>query len=335
MSWRTLGRKTFSLVAAGLFLTGCSAIDHRASQREAQFEAENPPVGQILTLPDGRRVHAFVQGHGPDLVLIHGASGNLRDFTFDLTRRLTDRYRVIALDRPGMGYTDRTDAAYGTVANNGAESPEEQVAMLQAAADLLDVENPIVLGHSYGGAVAMAWAVARPEDTAALVIVSGATIPWEGGLSYSYKVPSSTLGSAFLVPAVTAFFPESKLEPIVDGVFKPQHAPAGYTKGLGSALSIRRDAMRANARQVNVLKDHLIAMLPRYHSLTLPVEILHGAADTTVPAKVHAIPLSEILPNANLTQLDGIGHMPHHVAPESVVDAIDRARNRAGLHKGL
>ena len=53
-------------------------------------------------------------GEGPDVVLIHGAFGSLRDFTFDLSDRLSERYRVIAFDRPGLGYTDRTDQAYAS-----------------------------------------------------------------------------------------------------------------------------------------------------------------------------------------------------------------------------
>ena len=65
------------------------------------------------------------------------------------------------------------------------------------------------------------------------------------------------------------------------------------------------------------------------------VEILHGAEDHVVPAQVHAVPLARDLPNANLTILPGIGHMPQHADPQSVVDAIDRAAIRAGLLASL
>jgi pimeloyl-ACP methyl ester carboxylesterase len=68
-----------------------------------------------------------------------------------------------------------------------------------------------------------------------------------------------------------------------------------------------------------------------YAQLALPVEILHGTADTIVPASVHALPLSAVLPDATLTLLPGIGHMPHHADPAAVVAAIDRAAARARL----
>ena len=83
-----------------------AAVQWRAYQREARARVATPPVGQILDI-DGVKVHAQVMGEGPDLVMIHGASGNLRDFTFSFAERLTDRYRVVLFDRPGLGWTDR------------------------------------------------------------------------------------------------------------------------------------------------------------------------------------------------------------------------------------
>ena len=74
----------------------------RAARHEARAEASHPPIGQFVQVGE-TRVHATVMGDGPDLVLIHGASGNLRDMTFSLAPRLAEHYRVITLDRPGLG----------------------------------------------------------------------------------------------------------------------------------------------------------------------------------------------------------------------------------------
>ena len=150
---------------------------YRAAERTRAIEAAHPPQGRIVTVA-GRDVHVIVEGNGPDLVLIHGAGGNAQDFTHAFTDRLTDRYRVFSVDRPGMGYTDRTDPALSSAFTLDAESPIEQARMLSAATRALGAQNPIVLGHSYGGAVAMAWALEEPA--AGIVIVSGATMPWPG-----------------------------------------------------------------------------------------------------------------------------------------------------------
>jgi pimeloyl-ACP methyl ester carboxylesterase len=72
-------------------------------------------------------------------------------------------------------------------------------------------------------------------------------------------------------------------------------------------------------------------MRERYASIDLPVEIVHGVADTIVPLEVHSARLAELIPGANLRVLENVGHMPHHTTPLEVVAAIDRAAARAGL----
>jgi pimeloyl-ACP methyl ester carboxylesterase len=63
----------------------------------------------------------------------------------------------------------------------------------------------------------------------------------------------------------------------------------------------------------------------------VPVEILHGDADTDRAARVHSEPLSRQVPDATLTVLPGVGHMLHHADPDAVEAAIDRAAARAGI----
>ncbi|KKM72055.1 hypothetical protein LCGC14_1424350 [marine sediment metagenome] len=318
-----------SLLFAAVALTGCGAyIDDRADRRETRAVLEYPPEGQFVDV-DGRRVHYVQEGRGPDLVLIHGASGNTRDFTFSFVDLVKDRYRVTVFDRPGLGYTDAVSPAYEGVRNTNASSPAQQAAMLHSAATQIGVTKPIVLGHSYGGSVAMAWGL--NHDPAALVIVSGATEPWPGSLGPLYDIASSALGASTVVPLLTAFAGEQRIKSAITEIFEPQTAPPGYVDYIGAALTLRRASFRTNARQVNSLRPHVVEMSKRYPDLRLPVEILHGTADEIVPIEIHSEPLSRQIPDARLTRLEGIGHMPHHVAAGAVTDAIDRAAARAGL----
>ena len=117
----------------------------------------------------------------------------------------------------------------------------------------------------------------------------------------------------------------------LEAVFAPQPVPEGYLKQAGVMMATRIATLRANARQVNTLRPHVVEMSARYGEIALPVEILHGTADKTVYKEVHAEPLAALLPDAALTILDGVGHMPHHATPQAVIDAIDRAATRAGL----
>lgn len=312
-----------SLLLAATALGGCALLtDRRATAREVAAEAAYPPTGQIIEV-DGKRIHAHVQGSGPDLVLIHGASGNTRDFTFALVDRLAADYRVIAFDRPGLGWSD-------SLGPDGI-SPMMQAALLQKAADRLGVRRPVVLGHSYGGAVAMAWGLTDTPDVAALVVISGATMPWPGGLGAYYAVTGSRIGAATVIPAITAFAGESQTQGIIAAIFAPDAPPPGYADYVGVGLTMRRSTLRDNAFQVTRLRPHVLRMAESYPRLTLPVELLHGTADTVVPADIHALPLSELLPDGNLVLIDGAGHMPHHTHPEAVIDAVHRAATRAGL----
>lgn len=316
-------RLVASLILAVTAIGGCALItDRRASMREAAAEAAFPATGQFVTV-GGRKVHAYVSGAGPDLVLIHGASGNARDFTFRMAAALSDRYRVIAFDRPGMGWSD--DAGPDGI------SPTVQAAILQAAARELGAKRPIVLGHSYGGAVAMGWGLTATPDTAALVIVAGATMPWPGGLGALYEINKTRAGGALVIPAITAFAPASAVDSVMASVFAPGPVPAGYAAHFGAELSLRRSTLAVNARQVGYLKPHILRMVDAYPRLTLPVEIVHGTADTIVPAKIHAERLITVLPDARLTLIDGAAHMPHHSHMDQVIATIDRAATRAGL----
>lgn len=310
---------TVLLILAVLLVAGVVGIDRRADLREAAIEARFPPSGQMIRV-DGKDVHVVVQGSGPALVLIHGAGGNARDFTYQLTDRLADRYTVYAVDRPGLGWSE----AIATAA-----SPSDQARHLAKATRALGAENPIVLGHSYGGAVAMAWALDEPAS--AIVVVSGATMPWPGSLRPYYRVFGSKLGGSLGGPIVSATVTDSQIEASVKGVFAPAPVPADYIPKAAIPLATRADSFAESARQVNTLKPHVIGQSERYADVTLPVEILHGTADVSVRPEIHAVPLSKVLPNANLQLLEGVGHAPHHVEPDTVIQAIDRAAARAGL----
>lgn len=309
-------------LAAALTAAAAGAVHWRASARERAAEAAFPPEGRLIDV-GGQRVHAVVMGEGPDLVLLHGLSANARDFTFSLAPRLADRYRVIVFDRPGLGHSDPLPP--------GEDGIFDQARVLRAAAAELGAERPIVLGQSYGGAVALAWAVEFPESSAALVSVAGPSHPWDTGMSAFYRLTSHPVGSALAVPLITALVPEARIEGVLASIFAPQEPPPGYAEHVGPTLALRRQALRVNARHRAQLLPEIEAMVPHYPRLTLPIEIVHGTADTTVAVRIHGRRLVQDAPTARLTELPGIGHAAHHAAEDAVVAAVDRAAERAGL----
>jgi pimeloyl-ACP methyl ester carboxylesterase len=312
--------KTLAVSAALLCLLLVVAVQWRVHARDQSARQAYPPTGQFVTV-DGLRVHLRIEGEGPDLVLIHGANGNLREFTFRLMADLATRYRVIAMDRPGLGYSDPLPGNDVSVAS--------QARILREAYEQIGAGNPVVLGQSYGGTVALAWALEAAP--AALVLVSSPSLPWPGELDPWYRVTASAVGRATLVPLASAFVAQGYVRRAIDGVFAPQPVPEGYADHLGIDLTLRRNSLAVNAGQINGLRAEVELMEGQYPTLSVPVELVHGDADTIVPLHIHSAPLVDLLPSGNLTVLEGVGHMPHHTHPDAVVAAIDRAAARARL----
>lgn len=312
---RSANRPLVFALIIGLVLA-CAPITE-----DRMAKAQTAPEGAFIDLPGGR-IHAIVAGEGPDLVMIHGANGNARDFSFDLIARMAGDFRVIALDRPGFGFSD----AFG-----GPQSPLEQADILRAATQRLDVRDPILLGHSYGGAVALAWALRGGDDVAGLTLLAPVSHPWPGELGLWYRLSGSALGRAVLLPAIAQLAPRAAVERALEGVFAPDPVPKGYLDHLGFDLTMRASQLALNAAQVNALRPHVKAMAPGYPALTLPIELLHGTEDSTVGLSIHSEILAQEVESARLTRLDGGGHMPHHARPEQVADAIRRIAERAGL----
>lgn len=315
-----------------LALIGTAALftAWRAQARAMLFESQYPPLGQFVQVGD-RRVHAVVMGDGPDLVLIHGAGGSTRDFTQGIAQRLAETYRVIVFDRPGLGYTDVADPSYGRAWSRGSATIAEQADLLRGAARELGAAKPIVVGHSFGASVGLAWAVHHPDDIAALVNVAGPALPWPGKLGPYYQINGSFLGGLIGPPLIAAWAPRSVIEDAVEAVFAPDPVPDGYGEDVGAELVVRSGSLRENARQVNSLRPQIVELSRNYASVDLPVEILHGDEDTTVPITIHSGPLADLIPGANLVILEGVGHMPHHARTDALIAAVDRAADRAGL----
>lgn len=313
---------TPALILGGLLAAFWVLTLWKAARHERAARASHPPLGQFVTV-GGRRLHLLQEGTGPDIVLIHGASGNMRDFTHDLMGRLTPRFRVTVLDRPGLGHSDRLD-------RDGA-SIFEQADVIVAALDALGVVRPLVLGHSYGGAVALAMATRHPDRVAGLILLAAASHPWEAPLSRYYRVLSHPIGQWLAAPILTAWVPDRVVTDTIASVFAPQPTPPGYAAHFGAGLTLQRRALRENALQRASVLEEIVQMVPDYPSLDLPVEILHGERDDTVWLSIHSEPLAAKVKGANMVVMKGVGHAPHHADPATVLAAIDRACARAQL----
>jgi pimeloyl-ACP methyl ester carboxylesterase len=287
-----------------------------------RLEATHPPSGQFVEV-QGVRLHVAVLGLGrntpgaePAVVLIHGASGNLEDMRLALGEKLAASHRVILIDRPGHGWSSRPD-------NDDYASPARQAELVAGALEQLGVHRAILLGHSWGGAFATAYALAFPERTAGLVLLSAVTHPWPANPGWYNKLASLPyIGPVFLR---TCVYPLGLL--MVDGVsrsvFEPQAVPEDYVRRAAIRLVLRPKTFHSNARDLALLKSFIDTQVPRYVDLHTPTVIITGDRDAMVSPQINARALAATLPCAKLVLLKNIGHMPHHAAPEVVAAAID------------
>ncbi|MBO0756580.1 MAG: alpha/beta hydrolase, partial [Bradyrhizobiaceae bacterium] len=193
------------------------------------------------------------------------------------------------------------------------------------------VTHSIVVGHSWSGALAAAYALRYPEHTAGLVLIAPVTHPWRGGISWYYKVATMPVVGPLFAHTLVLLLGLALIDRTTKAVFAPQRAPDNYIRRAAISLVLRPKQFLANARDVAGLKKFVAAQAPRYWNLQTPTVVVTGDCDTTVSPKIHSRAVNAALPNARLIVLEGVGHMPHHVAADVVVSAIDQLASTATL----
>jgi len=295
-----------------LVLAGCAVNTHRYVSR---VEDRFPPIGKFVEVR-GVKAHYIDEGQGRPVVLIHGATANLRDMKHSLVGPLTQKYRVIAVDRPGHGYSGRPSEAY--------YDPELQAEFILEVLRILKVEDPIIVGHSWGGAVAAAFAVNHQDEIAGVVTLAGATHPWHGGTAWYNTVSTTPVLGPVARNTLIPIMGPPRLEEGLASNFAPNEPPEGYLDQVGIELLFRPSQFKANAADSAYLNDELAEQAKRYDTIRVPMIVLTGDSDTTVGPRIHSVPLSEQAQDAELVMLEGVGHMPHYAARDEVLAAIDR-----------
>ena len=313
---------TLALVA-GLVLVGAVVT----AVATAVIEARYPPNGRFVEV-EGGRLH-LVDLSPTDrqplgtVLLLHGASGSSADPMLVLGRRLAERYRVVAVDRPGHGWSDRIGGA-------AMASPARQADVIGEALTRIGVERAIVVGHSWSGALATALALDHPDRVTSLVLLAPVSHPWPGGGIAWYYNPTTapvigTLVSRVLATPLGLF----ALRPAAAAVFSPQEPPADYVEAARVSLVLRPRTFHANAEDVAGLHAFVTGQSRRYGAIRAPTVIISGEADRIVWTSLHSRALEREIPNARLVVLPGVGHMVHFAAPERIAAEIDALANAA------
>jgi pimeloyl-ACP methyl ester carboxylesterase len=287
------------------------------------IERAHPPRGRFVDI-GGLRQHAVELGAAeptaPPLVLIHGAGCNLEDMRLALGERLAARYRVILIDRAGLGWSERR--------SRGGSSPAYQAAVLRDVLDRLGVARAIIVGHSWGGALATSFALDFPDRVAGLVLLAPPLYPLNRSMTWLYTL--------FATPIFGWLYAHTLALPLglpfigvgLGSAFLPQWPPRHYLKRTAALLLLQPSTFLANARDVAGLRAFHMKEAQRYPTLSMPSVIMTGGRDMVVAPRQHAFAFAAAVPRAKLVVLPGIGHMLHHAATERVIAEIEDLRAR-------
>lgn len=312
-----------ALLAALLPALGLAGFTLAASRL---IERRHPPVGAHAGV-NGTRLHYVHVAGPPDPVLppvvfIHGASANLKDQMTPLRPLFEGRAELLFVDRPGHGWSER--------GGSGNDTPSGQAATIAALMEHLGLASAIVVGHSFGAAVAAALALDHPGRVGGLVLLSAATHPWPGGdTSWYYSLAARpVLGRLF---AGTLANPGGTLRigAASECVFAPNPAPADYVRQASIPLVLRPRTFRANAIDVEGLFRHVSVAAPRYRQIAVPTVVVTGDSDTVVYEEIHSVGLARDIPGAELVWVRNLGHKPDWIAPDLVAAAVEKAAGRA------
>ncbi|MDX6446496.1 MAG: hypothetical protein QOH71_3570 [Blastocatellia bacterium] len=273
---------------------------------------------------DGARLHFVIKGAGRPVVLIHGNPGSCQDWT-RLYGPLASHHCAFAFDRPGHGHSDRPNHRPITV--------DVQAQILHDALKELNVEQPILVGHSWGGALALAYALEFQDEVAGLVLLAPAAYESDDGVSFLTKLPALPVIGDLINFLFTPLLGASVVREDLQKAFSPDPVPKHYLRHVLSEWT-RPKKVKWYSVDDALLNESLPKFTDRYSDIRVPTAIVTGDSDLIVPAKENSHRLYEALPHAELIVLEKTGHQIPFTRPNAVVDAIDRVATKATASLG-
>ncbi len=264
-----------------------------AEKLAARAEAGGPAPQTVSA--EGRQINYLEMGagDGPPLLLIHGFGGDLNNWLFNQPA-LAESQRVIALDLPGHGRSSKEIGGGGL---------DELSRTLGAFLDALAIERAHLAGHSMGGALALLYALQRPERVASLSLLAPAGLGPDVNMDFIEGfIGAGRRKEMKAVLQLLVADPELVSRDMVEDVLKFKRLD-----GVEPALRRLADSLFPGGRQQTIPAEEL-------GRLAVPALVIWGRLDQILPPTQ-----SELLPEGvALHLLEGIGHMPHMEAANEV-----------------
>jgi pimeloyl-ACP methyl ester carboxylesterase len=273
---------------------------------------------------ENTRMRYVESGAGRDVVLIHGNAGSVDDFDFQSLGRLCRNYRVIAIDRPGHGKSDRPKDADATL--------QYQMHLLHETLSHLGVTRPVLVGHSWGGSLALAYAVNYPQELSAIVLLAPAAYADGGPDQFMRAILKTPVIGDISLTMGRVFMGKHLLKKELRKAFYPDSVPDEYLRHA-SASWLGHKQVRAILEDEYGLDQELKKVSKHYSEISIPVVIVTGDHDKVVSAEHNAFRLKTSISQSQLMELKNTGHQIPQTHPESIYSALSLIPNTSSQQR--
>ena len=269
------------------------------------------PDLQYLSI-HGHRVAFRLKGQGDTLLMVHGIAGDSRTWN-EPTKHLAESYRVLAPDLPGHGESEKPRGDYSLGAH---------ACFLRDLLRALGIPRATVVGHSFGGGIAMQFAYQHPEYCDRMVLVaSGGLGPDVSTLLRLLSLPGAEVVLPLLVPkfllergnAVRSWLRAR-------GIRAPRFAE--MWEAYASLADI--ESRKAFIRELRSVVDHegqIVSARDRLHLAERPVLVIWGDRDPIIPVS-HGRSAHETIRGSRLEIFEGAQHFPHAEQPDRFAKVV-------------
>lgn len=260
-----------------------------------------PLAGRLIELPSGP-LHVVEMGvpTAPPVLLIHGLGGQLRNLTYGLAPLLASDFHILAVDRPGSGYSPRRPARDFLAA---------QAKQLAELIEVRELQQTFVVGHSLGGAVALELAHLHPDLVTGLALLSPAvTTQAVPDVFQALMIKNSLLR---MVVAWTLAVPLTFLrrERVAIQLFRPEPVPGDFGTKAGALLGLRPGAFLEASEELVSLMSRADHDFHRRLAPTMVVGALFATDDAVIDPHIQSQGLAKSAPQSTIEYLAGAGHL--------------------------
>ena len=275
-----------------------------------KYLKSNQTMFQSLEI-DNNIIRFLQKGKGKDIILIHGTPGSIEDWT-PIVNSLAKTYRVTVFDRLGHGYSTKNNYDYHL---------KDNAALVKRIIQKLNLESPMIIGHSYGGSTVAYLIANHYDDSLKYMIIDSPLFNYEA--KYTYKLLSIPLfgkGLGFIANYAIA---ENQIEHGVKSALVNQNESSlNKLVEERKLIWLQPKVLQSKAKESVNYQSDLNEISTKYSSISSDIIIVTGK-DKTKTFRTECENFSDIVPTDSLIILENTGHYVQFDRTEDIIRIIN------------